>query len=129
MYTLILCLFIACLLPYLAKLPVALAMKEQSGGYDNCHPRAQQACLTGLGARALAAHQNSFESLIVFAAAILTAIATQHFSSTIQGLAIVYLISRVVYQAFYLMNWATPRTLIWTLSTLCSLSILWLCLP
>ena len=68
MYTLILCLFIACLFPYFAKIPVAMAMKDQPGGYDNNHPRAQQAALTGFGARAVAAHQNSFESLIIFSA-------------------------------------------------------------
>ena len=65
MTILIVCLFIACLLPYLAKIPTAIAMKNQPGGYDNNHPRAQQAMLTGFGARAVAAHQNSFESLII----------------------------------------------------------------
>ena len=85
MYTLILCLLVACLLPYFSKIPVALAMKNQPGGYDNNHPRAQQAALAGLGARALAAHQNSFESLIVFSAAILTALATQHITPIIQS--------------------------------------------
>ena len=56
MNILIICLFIAMLLPYLAKMPVAVAMAKL-GGYDNAHPRAQQAKLTGFGARALAGHQ------------------------------------------------------------------------
>ena len=129
MYTLILILFIACLFPYLSKIPVAFAMNSQPGGYDNNHPRAQQAALTGFGARALAAHQNSFESLLIFSVAILTALATNHTNATIQVLAVVYLISRCIYHLFYLLNWATLRSTIWAIGTVASLSVLWLCLP
>lgn len=129
MYTLILSLFIACLLPYLAKMPLAFAQAKHPKGYDNNHPREQQAGLTGFGARALAAHQNSFESLIIFSAAILTALATQNTSDTIQYLAITYLISRIIYHAFYLLNWASLRSTIWAVSLISSLSIIWICLP
>jgi uncharacterized MAPEG superfamily protein len=129
MHTLILCLFIACLLPYLSKIPVALAMKEQPGGYDNSDPRGQQAALTGFGARAVAAHQNSFESLIIYAAAVLTALATQHITPVIEWLALSYLVIRVVYHVLYLLDWATLRSTVWALSLFASLSILWLCLP
>lgn len=129
MFTLIFCLFIACLMPYLAKLPVAYAMKKQPGGYDNNHPRAQQAALSGFGARAVAAHQNSFESLIIFSAAVLTAIATQNTGTTIKALAIFYLLSRFVYHVFYLMDLATLRSSIWALGLIASLTIIWLCLP
>ena len=129
MYTLIICLFIACLLPYLSKTPLAMAQAKQPKGYDNNHPREQQATLTGFGARALAAHQNSFESLIIFSAAILTALATQNTSNTIQYLAITYIISRVVYHALYLLNWATLRSTIWAVGLIASLSIIWMCIP
>lgn len=129
MYTLILCLFIACLLPYLAKIPVAMAMKKQPKGYDNNHPRTQQAALTGFGARAVAAHQNSFESLIIFSTAVLTALVTQHITHGIQLLAIIYLITRCVYHLFYLLDWATLRSSIWAVGLVASLSMIWLCLP
>lgn len=129
MLTLTLCLFIACLFPFFAKIPVVMMMKGQPGGYDNKHPRAQQAALTGFGARAVAAHQNSFESLIIFSTASLTAIATHNTSYLIQGLAIFYLISRCIYHLFYLLNWSTLRSTIWALGCLSSLSILWLCIP
>lgn len=129
MFILIVCLFIACLLPYIAKIPVAIAMNKQPGGYDNNHPRAQQAMLKGFGARANAAHQNSFESLIIFSAAILTALATQHTTPTIQWLAIAYLLTRGVYHILYLMNLATIRSIIWGIGYIISLSIIWLCLP
>ena len=129
MYTLILCLFIACLLPYLSKIPVAIAMNKQPGGYDNNHPRAQQAALTGVGARAVAAHQNSFESLIIFVAAILTALATQNTTTTVQNLAVLYVVTRVIYHVLYLLNWAMLRSTIWMVGLIASLSIIWLCLP
>ena len=83
MNTLIYCLIAAALLPYLVKIPVAVAM-NRLGGYDNNHPRDQQAKLQGFGARALAAHQNAFESLIVFSAAILLAIATDTVNESVQ---------------------------------------------
>ena len=70
------CVFISALLIYVARMPVAKAMKEQ-GGYDNHLPRQQQAQLTGFGARALAAHQNSFEAFILFAVGVLMAHTTQ----------------------------------------------------
>lgn len=129
MYTLILCLFIACLFPYISKFPLVIVMKKQPGGYDNHHPRAQAGELRGFGARAYAAHQNSFESLIVFSAAILTALVTHNVGSNIQYLAILYLISRFFYHVLYLLNWATVRSLIWAVGLLCSLTMIWLCLP
>ncbi len=129
MVCLIWCLFVACLLPYVAKIPLAIAMKREPGGYDNNHPRAQQAGLTGFGARALAAHQNSFESLIVFSAAVLTALSTQHITIAIQNLALVYVVMRGVYLFLYCINWATLRTCIWAIGLLASLSIIWLCIP
>lgn len=129
MYTLILCLLIACLLPYLSKIPMVIAMKNQAGGYDNNHPRTQQAALIGFGARAVAAHQNSFESLLIFSIAVLTALATQHITPTIEGLSIFYLITRGIYHLFYLLNWAALRSSVWAISFITSLSIIVLCLP
>ncbi len=128
MTILIWCLFTAALLPYLAKGPVAYAM-ARLGGYDNNHPRAQQNKLTGFGARALAAHQNSFESLIIFAPAILLAIATQNTNSTIITLAVVHIGARALYNILYLVNISTLRSLVWAVATVASFSIIYLCIP
>lgn len=84
---LIICAILAILLPYFAKIPVAVAMNKE-GGYDNKLPREQQKKLTGLGARALAAHQNCFESLAVFAVALAVAFGTQTYTSLVEWLAI-----------------------------------------
>ncbi len=121
------CLFIAALLPYIAKLPLAYAM-NQSGGYDNNYPRDQQAKLQGFGARALAAHQNAFESLIIFSAAILLAIATNKTGETIQQLAIIHIVARITYNALYLFNIGLMRTFAWLIATGCSFAIIWQCI-
>jgi len=128
MTTLIFCLFVAAILPYLAKGPVAYAMNKL-GGYNNNHPRDQQNNLTGFGARALAAHQNAFESLTIFAPAILLAISTNHLGSFIQQLAIAHVIARIIYNIVYLANFGILRSVIWAVSLICSLTIIWQCLP
>lgn len=127
MNTLIICLIIAILITYFSKFPLAYAMK-QTGSYDNNYPRIQAASLKGFGSRAYAAHKNSFEALTVFATAVLTALATNHLSEAIQLLAIVYLVSRVMYHVFYLMDWATLRSSIWAFGLVCCLAILCLCM-
>ena len=128
MTTLIVCLFIASVLPFIAKVPVAYAM-HQLNGYDNLQPRTQQAKLTGFGARALAAHQNAFESLIIFAPAVLLAIATKTFNDTVSLLAISHVIARVMYNLLYLVNLGLLRSIAWALGLTCSLMIIWQCLP
>jgi uncharacterized MAPEG superfamily protein len=127
MSVIVMCLFIAALLPLLAKAPVAYAM-HKLGGYDNKHPRNQQAQLTGFGARALAAHQNSFESLIIFAPAALVALVTNHTGETVQYLAIIHVLARALYNLLYLLNYDLLRTLSWTIATLASFSIIFICI-
>lgn len=128
MTILIWCLFFATTLPFLAKIPLAYAMKK-SGGYDNNHPREQQSKLTGFGARALAAHQNAFESLIIFSAAILVALATNNISDIIQQLAITHVIARVIYNILYLLNVGLMRSLVWAVGIGCSFAIILQCIP
>ncbi|RTR40042.1 MAPEG family protein [Shewanella canadensis] len=122
MTTLLICLFIAMLLPYLAKGPVAVAMAKL-GGYDNSHPREQQSRLTGFGARAVAAHQNAFESLLIFGLSVLAVIATQNVTDTTVLLAVVHVIARMVYQVLYLMDKGTQRSLSWFVAIFCSFGI------
>ena len=128
MAILIWCLFIAALLPFIAKGPVAYAMNKL-GGYNNNHPREQQSQLTGFGARAVAAHQNAFESLIVFAPAVLLAIATQNTDENIILLAIVHVCARVAYNILYLLNFDKLRSLVWAVGITCSFTIIFQCIP
>lgn len=123
MNTLIVCAIIAALLPYLAKAPVAIAMNNLDG-YDNRHPRAQQSKLTGFGARALAAHQNSFESLLIFTIALVVVFASNTITATTETLAIIYLIARVLYCVCYYVNWHVLRSSVWLIGLVCPIAMM-----
>ena len=128
MTILIWCLFISILLPMLSKGPVGYA-QNKLGRYDNKNPRSQQGTLTGFGARALAAHQNAFEALIMFAPAVLLAIATKNTGNMIEQLAIAHIIARLCYQLLYLFNWSTLRSIVWFVGLAANLAIIIQCLP
>ncbi|WP_394203199.1 MAPEG family protein [Shewanella waksmanii] len=123
MTILLTCLFIAMLLPYLAKGPVAVAMAKL-GGYDNNHPREQQAKLTGFGARAVAGHQNAFESLLIFGLAVVTVIAAGKVNEVAEIAAIVHVVARIAYQLLYLADKGTLRSLSWFVAIIASFTIL-----
>ncbi|OBT12067.1 hypothetical protein A9264_02665 [Vibrio sp. UCD-FRSSP16_10] len=122
------CLISAALLPYIAKIPLAIAM-HKTGRYDNHHPREQQANLQGFGARALAAHHNAFESLIIFSISILLAITTNTINDTVQLLAITHIGFRIAYNVLYLLNISTLRSIAWAIAIACSFLIMWQCIP
>lgn len=119
------CLFFAALLIVLTKVPVAIAMARSGDkGYDNRHPRAQQAALTGRGARAMAAHSNMLEAFPLFAAGVLVAQVTGMHGFTIELLAGLFIVSRIAYTALYLMDMATLRSVAWVVGFLCCLGLL-----
>jgi uncharacterized MAPEG superfamily protein len=118
------CVFISALLTFLAKAPVARAMQQESGVYDNHHPRSQQARLTGFGARALAAHLNSFEAFPLFAVGVLMAHVTQTHGLLVDVLALTFVVSRVLYLLFYWTDMHWQRSLVWGVGLLCSLLLM-----
>jgi len=106
----------------LSKAPVAKAQND-TGGYDNHHPRAQQSTLTGWGARALAAHHNHLEAFPLFAAGVLVAERVST-SPAISLLAVLVVIARVVYTALYIANISTLRSIVWGVGYLSCLALL-----
>ena len=117
------CVFISALLILVAKVPVAREMQAQ-GGYDNHHPRQQQARLTGLGARAVAAHQNCWEAFALFAVAVLMAHTSQTQGWLVDALAIVFVIARVIYLPLYWNDKSSARSLVWLVGLTCSLLLM-----
>jgi len=119
------CLFFAALMLVLTKFPVAVAMARVDGrGYDNRHPRDQQAALSGWGARALAAHQNMFEAFPLFAAGILVTQVTALHGLIIDVLAGVFVLARLLYTLFYLTNTHALRSAVWMVGFVCCLGLL-----
>ncbi|AEF22451.1 MAPEG family protein [Pseudomonas fulva] len=118
------CIFISALLIFIAKAPLARAMNQEGGSYDNHHPRAQQARLTGFGARALAAHQNSFEAFPLFAVAVLMAHVTQSSGWLVDWLAVIFVITRVLYLVFYWADLHWQRSVVWMVGMVCTLLIM-----
>lgn len=105
-------LLFAALMHFFSKLPLAVAMAQEGGGYDNNNPREQAARLTGWGKRAKAVHENQIESFPLFAAGVLTALSTPA-CERLEMLALAYCAARLVYMAVYLQNLATVRSLVW----------------
>ncbi len=120
----ILCLFISALLLLLTKIPVGIAMSRQKEGYDNKTPRDQQAQLSGWGKRALAAHQNHFEAFPIFAAGVLVSQLSPLQNSWVSLLAIGFVICRILYTLFYILDWDKIRSLAWGLGLIASLTLI-----
>jgi len=112
------CVFLAFLLIYVPRVVVLVAQARRPEGFDNRHPRDQQARLEDWGRRANAAHANSFEAFAPFAAAVLIA----HLAganprwSTI--LSLVFVGARTVYPLLYIANWDKLRTTVWSIGFL-----------
>lgn len=118
----------AALLIVVSKVPVAIEMAKQKGGYDNHYPRDQQAALTGLGKRALAAHQNSIEAFPLFAAGVSLALWAQADMTTVQNLCVVFICSRIAYLICYWMDIHVVRSTVWGVGFACSLWLMSLAL-
>jgi uncharacterized MAPEG superfamily protein len=121
------CVLIAYLLVYVPKLPLSVAMARQPGGYDNKDPRAQQAKLEGMGARARGAHYNGLEAFPAFAAAVLVAHVAGAADHRASILAISFVVARSLYIAAYLADLDYLRSAIWGIGFLCTVALF--CLP
>jgi uncharacterized MAPEG superfamily protein len=116
-------LLVVVLLPYLARIPT-IRGQIALGGYDYHNPRAQQAKLDGLAQRAHAAHQNSFEALQLY----LAAVAACGFSGLTDGwmqlFALVFLLCRVLFIVLYWLDQAYLRSAVWVLGTIMILTMI-----
>ena len=115
---------LAVVLIYIPRGFVVRAQAAEPGGLDNAHPRAQQAGLTGRGARALGAHQNAFESFGPFAVGVLACEQRHVEPSRIAIACAIYLLARSVYLILYLGNLPTARSAVWGIGFLTSLALL-----
>src|SRR5271168_1684881 len=83
--------------------------------FDNSNPRDPEFFKPGIAARALGAHINGIETFPFFAAAVLLAEFRHAPQYWIDGLAVSFLIVRLLFVGAYLGNLPTTRTLLWNL--------------
>lgn len=100
--TLLICVVIAAVGVYLPFLLVGVARFQM--GYDMSAPRTMTAKMPPYAQRANWAHQNSFESLTLFAPAAIMAYVTGQDSTIALGAAIAYVIARLLYSVFYILD-------------------------
>lgn len=87
-------------------------------GYDTAAPRAMFDKLPAYAQRATWAHENSFESFMIFTAAALMAYVTGQESLWAVGAAIAYLVARLLYSVFYILNIPPLRSLMFGVGSL-----------
>ena len=119
MYTALICVLVAGLLPYLW----TTVAKVSGPRYDNTDVRGWQARLTGLPQRAHAAHLNSFEAFPLFAVAVLAAQITGAEPRRVMLLSIAFIGLRLLYGVIYLWNLASLRSVVWFAAMACPVAI------
>lgn len=106
------CILVAALMPY-ACFGIAVNRSRGSDGRrvrDNRSPRDFPSIIQGTAKRAWGAQLNSFESLPVFAAAVIVAYLAHTPQQQIDALAVAWVVLRVAYIAFYLTDRAALRS-------------------
>ncbi|TDR32555.1 MAPEG family protein [Hydromonas duriensis] len=104
---------------------VAVAIAKSQPGFDNHNPRAylEQLPEGSMHKRMVAAQANSWEALIMFAPAVLLATMLHVQASTLNLLAGVFIVARIVYLWCYAKDLATQRSLVWTVGMVCILGL------
>ncbi len=103
------CVLVAGFLPYFGTLTAKIGGER----FDNSNPRDWLDAQSGFRKRANAAQHNSFEAFPFFAAAVIVA----HVAGAPQGridlFAVMFILARLFYIAFYVADMATLRSLAW----------------
>ena len=113
------CVLVSVFLPFL----FAAIAKFSGPGFDNASPRAFLANLDGFRQRANWAQMNQFESNPPFAAGVIIAHVLGGPQATIDLIAVSWIALRVLYGAAYMANLASVRSLLWTASLACVVSL------
>ena len=117
--TFLYCIAGAIVLVYVPFLLVAYA-RVNLGTEALATPRAIVDKLPAFAQRATWAHQNGFESLMIFVPAALMAYITGVSSTLAISAGLTYLVARLFYSVFYILNVPLLRSLMFAIATLCS---------
>jgi uncharacterized MAPEG superfamily protein len=106
------------ILPY-----VSIVVAKWGRDYDNAAPRVGLERLGGLRQRAYWAHLNGFEAFPLFAAAVIIAHLAHAPQQWLDGLALGFVLLRVVYTFCYIYDKPTLRSLAWAAAFLCVIGL------
>jgi uncharacterized MAPEG superfamily protein len=96
---------------------MAVGFARMASGYDMNAPRAMFDRLPEWGKRATWAHQNSWESFLLFTAAALMAYVSGVSSDTVRWALVAYLGARLLFSVFYILNVAPLRSLMFAVGS------------
>jgi uncharacterized MAPEG superfamily protein len=92
-------------------------------GYDTSAPRAMFDQLPDYAKRATWAHQNGFETFMIYSAAALMAYVTGVSSSLAANCANAFVLLRLLFSLFYITNIPIARSLMFGLGSLCTYTL------
>jgi uncharacterized MAPEG superfamily protein len=115
------CIAAAAALVYAPFLVVAFARLQL--GYDRAAPRAMFDKLPAYAQRATWAHQNSFETFMLFSAAALMAFVTGVDAEAAGWAAIAFTIARLFFSVFYILNVPLGRSFMFAISSSCTATL------
>ena len=111
----------AVVLTYLPYVLVGIARVQV--GYDLSAPRAMFDKLPAYAQRATWAHQNSFEALIIYTGAATMAYVTEVNSPWAAKAAIAFLIARLLFSVFYILDIPLARSLMFVIGSTASITL------
>ncbi|MDB6062747.1 MAG: putative rane protein [Verrucomicrobiaceae bacterium] len=119
MNALLWCLVVVTFLPVAWGVPAFSFRKKQFGYADNKLPRAQQQQTTGIAARALGAHQNAWEALMMFAPIVFVAqiAGADPVKAGLTGIA--FVVIRVLHGIFYIADLDALRSISFLVGIAC----------
>jgi uncharacterized MAPEG superfamily protein len=110
---------------FAALMPLGLAITAKAGdrSFDNRRTRLWYEGLSGYRQRAGWAQQNSFEALPIFASAVIIAHLAGADPARIDLLAVLFIVSRLVFAGCYLADWHIARSLAWLAGIGCCIAL------
>ncbi len=114
------CVLVTGLLPFVA---IGIAKADKEFLRNNNQPRDWEAKFTGKRARAHAAHLNTFEAFPLFAAAVIIAAFCKAPQPIVDGIAVAFVLARILYIWCYVADRATLRSLVWMVGLGLSVSL------
>lgn len=112
------CVLVAAILPL-----VIVVFAKAGGDGDNHHPRDSAERLPPKNRRAYAAHLNAYENFPFFAAAVIIAKTQGAAPGTLDTLAAIYIVLRVLHAVLYIADQSTLRSLAFGLAWLVNIAI------